>query len=257
MYSFLELVLGGFFSEAQRYLADFGPDHEEAHKDELKIFATITLPVHVKENQITKLYRDNKYRLPLNNHAYYTLVCFLEENGKRGGTVVIRLLQSYFEIIEAERDPINNFGFEAIIERARGKGSEADLEEGIPGAFTGVTNKDMLSNNAVLKLGFMAMEPELATDVRAELEEDDLKKPPANGQRSLVEEFDRQVKREESLDAPNRNELPFPSSRMRDVVMEVQKIKEHRDRFRIESRTGGIGPQLSVCMFTFHNSLDR
>jgi len=38
--------------------------------------------------------------------------------------------------------------------------------------------------------------------------------------------------------------------------MEVQKIKENRDRFKIDGRTGGIGPQVSVCMFTLHNTME-
>jgi transcription initiation factor TFIID subunit 5 len=39
--------------------------------------------------------------------------------------------------------------------------------------------------------------------------------------------------------------------------MEVQKIKENRDRLKIDSRTGGIGPGLSVVMYTFHNTSDN
>lgn len=41
--------------------------------------------------------------------------------------------------------------------------------------------------------------------------------------------------------------------------MEVQKVKENRDRFKIDGRdgrTGGVGPGLSVTMFTFHNTFD-
>lgn len=113
-----------------------------------------------------------------------------------------------------------------------------------------------MDNTAVLKLGMMPMEGDLAQDVRAELEDEDIKHPPELGKPSLVEEFDQNIKREDSADAPTRNEIPLPPSRARDVVMEVQKIKENRDRFKIEGRTGGIGPAVSVCMFTFHNTLD-
>ena len=100
------------------------------------------------------------------------------------------------------------------------------------------------------------MESDLAQDVRAELEDEDAKNPPPLGKNSLVEEFDQNIKREDSADAPNRNEIPLPPSRARDVIMEVQKIKENRDRFRIEGRTSGVGVGVSVCMFTFHNTLD-
>jgi len=172
--------------------------------------------------------------------------------------VVIYLLQTYCELRETSRGPIDQFSFEAIINTARnGSGVEAaELEEGIPGAFTGVSNKDIMDNNAVLKLGMIPMDADLASDVRAELEEEDSKNPPEQGKHSLVDELDAKIKREESLDAPSRNEIPLPPSRARDVVMEVQKIRENRDRFRIDGRSGGIGAGVSVCMFTFHNTLD-
>ena len=133
---------------------------------------------------------------------------------------------------------------------------DGGLHEGIDGAFNGVTNSDITDNNALLKLGMMPMESDLAQDVRAELEDEDAKNPPPLGKNSLVEEFDQNIKREDSADAPNRNEIPLPPSRARDVIMEVQKIKENRDRFRIEGRTSGVGVGVSVCMFTFHNTLD-
>jgi len=38
--------------------------------------------------------------------------------------------------------------------------------------------------------------------------------------------------------------------------MEVQKIRELRDRFRIDPRTGGVGPGVSIAMYTFHNTQD-
>jgi transcription initiation factor TFIID subunit 5 len=171
--------------------------------------------------------------------------------------MIIYLIQTYCEIRETSRGPIDQYSFEAIVNQARGIGrDDTDLQEGIPGAFTGVSNKDIMDNNTILRLGQMPMEAELAQDVRAELEDEDMKNPAEFGKPSLVEEFDRSIKREESADGPNRNEIPLPPSRARDVVMEVQKIKEYRDRFKIEGRTGGIGPAVSVCMFTFHNTLD-
>lgn len=113
-----------------------------------------------------------------------------------------------------------------------------------------------MSNTVTLRLGSLAMDPDLAMDVRADLEDEDIKNPPDAGKLSLVEEFDRNIKREDSADGPSRTDIPYPPSRARDVTMEVQKIKENRDRFKIESRTGGIGPPVSICMFTFHNTLD-
>jgi transcription initiation factor TFIID subunit 5 len=257
VYSYISLVLDGFPKDGEIFLREFGTQFEAIHKDELRSLSIIQQPPQVRENSITRLYLENKYRIPLNTHVYFNLLTFLESKGKEGGTVVIYLLQTFCDIRETSRGPIDQYSFEAIINQANGVETEdTDLQEGIPGAFTGVTNKDIMSNTAALKLGSLAMESDLAMDVRAELEDEDIKNPAEAGKLSLVEEFDRNIKREDSADGPNRTDIPYPPSRSRDVMMEVQKIKENRDRFKIESRTGGIGPAVSVCMFTFHNTLD-
>lgn len=257
IYSFLELVMGLFPDDSKRFLQKFRWQFERIHADELRVLETISLPQQVLENSVTKLYRENKYRIPLNTHTYFNLITYLESNGKAGGTVILMLLQTYCRVIETMRGPIDQYSFEAIISRARGGDFEPEhIQEGIEGGFTGVSNQDIANNNAQLRLGPLQMEVELADDVRAELQEEDAKNPPEAGQQSLTENFEQNIKREESVDAIPRNEIPLPPSKARDVVMEVQKIKENRDRFKIESRTGGIGPGVSVCMFTFHNTLD-
>ncbi|KAI9055235.1 hypothetical protein LZ554_000199 [Drepanopeziza brunnea f. sp. 'monogermtubi'] len=257
LYSFFDIVLSGDTTEAMNFLKDFGPQFEYAHAEELQAFEKIKEAQHVFDSPIAKIYRGSKYRLPLNTHSYFHLTTFLEGSAKEGGSVIIFLLSAYCEIRETERGPINQYSFEAIINHGRGvKTEEADLQEGVVGAFTGVLNRDIMDNNAALRLGQMPMEPELAQDVRAELEDEDARNPAPLGKNTLVEEFEQNIKREDSADGPTRNEIPLPPSRARDVVMEVQKIKENRDRFRIDARSSGVGPGVSVCMFTFHNTLD-
>lgn len=257
VYSYLDLIGSDAPIDGESFFREFSAQFEDVHEDELRLFQTIKLRSHVLENETSKRYQTNKYRLPLNTTVYYNLLTFLETNANSGGRIILYLLHTYCEVRETERGPSNQFSFEAISNQARGgQNDEADLQEGIPGAFTGVSNRDIMNNTTVLKLGMVAMEPDLAGDVRAELEEEDAKEPPKNGKPSLVEVFDATVKREDSVDGPLRNEIPAPPSRARDVMMEVQKVKEYRDRFKIEGRTGGIGPAVSVCMYTFHNTLD-
>lgn len=257
VYSYIDLF-DKYPADAKSFFYRFRPLFERVHADELRTLETISLAQHVTEDPLTKLYLENKYRLPLNTHVYFNLITFLESNSKNGGAVILHLLGKHCKVMETTRGPIDQYSFEAIISRAQGLAKEIsnDEQEGIAGAFTGVNNHDITDNSAPLKLGPMQMEIELAQDVRAELEDEDARNPPAPGQTSLVEEFEQRIKREESSDAISRLEIPYPPSRARDVVMEVQKIKEYRDRFKIEGRTGGTGPGVSVCMFTFHNTLD-
>jgi transcription initiation factor TFIID subunit 5 len=119
------------------------------------------------------------------------------------------------------------------------------------------TDPNVGNNLATLKLGKMPMEKDCEEDVRGDLMDLDLEIPPAPGQPSLVQTHEQvNIKQEDEDEGPNRTEIPFPPSTARDVALEVQKIRENRDRIKIESRTGGIGPALSVVMYTFHNTHD-
>lgn len=254
----MELVNQNYSDEAKNLLTSVKPFFNNAHGDDLKMFSTISLPQHLKENATTKLYKENKYRIPLNQQVTGNLLHYLEREKDNGGAVVAYILQTFCQIDSTERGPIEPFSFEAIYRRLQNASlDDVDLHEGIPGVSLGVSNRDMLDKNVPLRLGPLPMDEELREDVRAELVDEDQRNPPAEGKPSLVDEFDQKIKREESADAPNRAELPLPPSRARDVTMEMNKIRENRDRFKIESRTGGAGIPVSACMFTFHNTLGR
>jgi transcription initiation factor TFIID subunit 5 len=134
-------------------------------------------------------------------------------------------------------------------------------DEGIPGHRPGnaisSTDPNVGNTLAALKLGKLQMEVETESDVRAESVDLDLQNPPAAGQASYVQTHEMvNIKQEDEDDGPTRAEIPYPPQTARDVAMEVQKIRENRDRFKIETRTGGIGPGISVCMYTLHNTKD-
>ncbi|PHH74806.1 hypothetical protein CDD82_4759 [Ophiocordyceps australis] len=256
VYSFLELLSNSYVEDAKAFLNEPGRFFSPVHDDDLKKFSTMSLPQHVEENYLTRMYKDNKYRIPLNQHATADLFNFLEHESDQGGAVIRQLLVSHCEIDSTARGPIHPYSFEAIFRRSQNREmDEIDAQEGVPGVNIGILNKDVLDPSAPLKLGPLPMEPELRDDVRAELEDLERRNPPPDGKSSLVDEFDQRIKREESVDVPSRADLPLPPSRPRDILLEMQKIRENRDRFKIEGRTGGIGPAVTVCMYTFHNTL--
>ncbi|KAK8096519.1 transcription initiation factor TFIID subunit 6 [Apiospora kogelbergensis] len=259
VYSYLELVEGNDLGEAKEFIDTLHERFVNVHRDEVNSLKLVTLPAHVKENALAKLYLENKYNIPLNKFVVGTLMTFLEKDEEQGGACLRFLLNNYCKIDAVSRGPIEPFSFEAIYRRARNMDlDDVDAQEGIPGAGTktGVSNRDILNNKAALKLGPLPMDIELRTDVLAELEDEDRINPPRDGTSTLVDEFNQlQPIKKESADSPQRTDIPYPPSRARDVVMEVQKVRENRDRFRIEGRTGGVGPSVSVCMFTLHNTL--
>nr|XP_001388955.2 transcription initiation factor TFIID subunit [Aspergillus niger CBS 513.88] len=207
------------------------------HTEDVRALEPISLPEHVQANSTAKLYRTNKYRLVLSNPAFSNLMQFLESKQKEGGSDMTAILSSYCTIITKELK------------------TKAFLGTIPDSAYTG-DNPNMAGTLPRLKLGKLPLEQALETDVRGELADEDAKNPPGPGQNTLIQEFDQMIKKEEDEEAPTRADIPYPPSTARDVAIEIQKVKENRDRFRIEGRTGGVGPAVSVCMFTFHNTYD-
>ncbi|KAI5299162.1 Transcription initiation factor TFIID subunit 5 [Ascosphaera atra] len=261
VYSFINLITSFDPLEGRRFFETNKGIFLAEHSEDVRSLEPISLPEHVQENHIAKLYRNNKYRIILSTPAFSNLMQFLESKQKEGGTVMSAILSSYCTVITKERTSDERFSFAAMLGRAQDQTGIPAEEEGIPGhhpgsAYTG-ENPAMAGTLPRLKLGKLPLEPVLEGDVRAELEEEDSKNPPATGTPSLTQHFEDMIKKEDEEEAPTRAEIPYPPSVARDVQMEVQKVKENRDRFKIVgSRTGGVAPGISVCMFTFHNTYD-
>lgn len=255
IHCYLELVEGGWPNEAKIFLAEFQDTFRTTHGDDLKLLSTITLAAHVKENELTKLYKSEKYHIPVTRQVNDLVLGYMTKEFDNGGHTIIALLAQYCHVKLVDRGLANPHSFLAIfLNQPNARIEDADIAEGIQGVFTGV--RANAAPDVPVKLGPLPMEPELLEDVRSELEEEDRLNPPTDGRPSLLDEFDK-IKREESADGPARADLPLPPPRARDVMSEVEKIKQHRDRFRIEGRTGGVGAAVSICMYTFHNTLGR
>lgn len=259
MYSFLNIV-SEYYPEAAK---NFYRDHEKLflkeHPDDLRNLKPINAPEHIEANPVATMYRSNKYRLTFTQAIFYNLMQFLEAKEKEGGSVLSAILQNHMHIVTVDRTSVgNDRAFAAMVARLRGDNDIPDEDEGIPGHHPGSanTNPDAPKVLTRLYLGALPMEADLATDLRDELDEEDARNPPEPGENSLIEELDQRIKREPSDDAPNRESIPLPKPLARDVAIEVQKIKDIRSRFKIEPRTSGVGPGVSVTMFTFHNTYD-
>lgn len=260
VYSYLDLVQQFYPKEATKLFQKFSEDFKKEHEYDLRGLEHITLPEH-GENKIAKLYRDNKYRLSLSNSAFIYFMQFLESLPQAGYKLFIDIVEKHLDLRQVERAADDRFSFASVIQRGiEGQDMPAE-DEGIPGHRPGnavsSTDPNVGNNLANLKLGKLPMEKDCEEDVRGDLMDLDLEIPPAPGQPSLVQTHEQvNIKQEDEDEGPSRTEIPFPPSTARDVALEVQKIREHRDRIKIESRTGGIGPALSVVMYTFHNTHD-
>ncbi len=259
VHAFLNLI-GDFYPREGREFFDlFSEMFQNEHKDDVRALAPITEPEHLQQNELTQLYRINKYRLTISRLAFTNLILFLEDHEKEGGTVIVNLIQTFLDVRTPDRQANGGSrGLQRLLADRNGERDYPAEDEGIPGHNPGSANLSINAPTVLSKLalGPMPMEPDLMEDVKAELQDLDGVRPPAAGQNSLVDEFEQRIKHEPMDDVPSREALPFPPSTARDVAMEVQKVKENRDRFRVEGRTGGVGPGISVTMFTFHNTFD-
>ena len=247
--------------DSRDFFNEFKEHFQNEHSNELRALAPISLPEHANDNEIARIYRSQKYRVTLSSLAWTNLLIFLESKSKEGGAVIVTILQAHLQIVTVDRAFNDSNSLARLIGRARGIEDFPAEDEGIPGHNPGSANTDpnAAGSNVLAKvwLGPMPMEDGIADEIRRELEAEDSRHPPVNGQSSLGQHFEQHIKREESEEAPNRSNIPLPATTARDVVMEVQKVKENRDRFKIEGRTGGVAPGVSVIMFTFHNTNDR
>ena len=257
VYSFLNLVSDFFPRDGRNFFSTFKIRFDREHADDVRALEPVSLPEHVSSNDIAKLYRSAKYRVTISQVAFYNLIQFLESKEKEGGAVIVGVIQSNLNVVTVDRAADDQHSLARVLNRARAIEEFPAEDEGIPGHNPGSAVDRSSTVLTRLKLGPMPMEVDLMSDVRAELEDEDVKHPPVAGHSSLAQHFEQRIKREESEDAPTRNELQLPPSVARDVAMEVQKVKEDRDRFKVEGRSGGIGPGISVTMFTFHNTYDR
>ncbi|KAJ5179119.1 hypothetical protein N7492_002329 [Penicillium capsulatum] len=244
VYCFINMVTSGYQQEAKQFFDSNKNMFLPEHTDDIRVFESISLPEHVQANPVANKYRNNKWRIILSNPAYTNLLQFLESKEKEGGSVMNAILSSYCVIKTVDRSADDRFSFAAMLGQIGAGETFPTEDEGIPGhhpgsAYTG-DNPAMAGTLPRLRLGKLPMEQTLEEDVRAELGEEDIKAPPVAGRNTLVQEFDQMIKKEDDDEAPSRAEIPFPPSTARDVAMEVTKVKENRDRYRIEGRTGGV-----------------
>lgn len=261
VYSFLDLVKKDFTANSLRFMETFKKIFSTEHSEDLRSLEHISLRSHVESNTVAQLYLNNKYRLSMTKPAHASMIQFLESTGAKAKRIV-DIMTEHINFKFVDRAASERFSLSAILARGPEDQELPEEDEGIPGHHPGSTYVGNESNlDGVLKrmkLGKRPMDPELESDVRADISQLDARDPPPPGTQSLVETHeDINIKQEPDEEVPTATEVPLPPSTAVDVAMEVQKIRENRDRFRIESRTGGIGPGISVCMFTFHNTFDR
>lgn len=84
---FLEMVKRGEWVGGRRFLADFGKEFEEgealdAKADEISKLKGLSTSKHLEENQVAKLFLENRYEIHLSQYAFQLVITFLTDDSR-------------------------------------------------------------------------------------------------------------------------------------------------------------------------------
>ena len=230
VHCFLELVARGHPAHAKAFLDKFGGDHQLLHGLEVSKLAGISLPEHLRENELATAYRTRRYRLVVSKTSKNLVLYFLHENDAVGGGLLVRIINQYLSIVVASTRPDKT-----------NKPGEADPDEGIAGYVT--KSEIDRFNQQTVKLGPMPMDAEVEKEVEAELKEEQ-----GENDTSLVDEFKKLTGITE--DSPAK-EIPLPLADAAEIRRQILSVKDSRARLRLDTPQAAAP---SVCMYTFHNT---
>ncbi|KAK6460055.1 TFIID and SAGA subunit [Scheffersomyces coipomensis] len=239
VHCFLELISKSFLTEAKEFFDKFNSDHSILHGLEVNQLAGISLPEHLKENELAIAFRDNKYKIIVSKTSMNLLLYFLHENEAVGGAILIRIINQYLDAVISTTRP----------DKQNEEGA-SNPEEGIP-SFVARTNEIEKFNEQPVKLGKYPLDPEVQKEIEAELKIKDEQIEPVNG-KTLVSEFQEMTKPE--ADSPARETLPLPLKDSSDIKRMILEVEDSRSKIKLGTIQASSP---SVCMYTFHNSINE
>ncbi|ANB14143.1 Taf5p [Sugiyamaella lignohabitans] len=280
---FLELISKDHGAIAKDFFDEYSQDQAVVHSQDIEKLSAISLPSHVKENELAKAFLEQEYKLTVSRTSLDLLLYFVYEIEQSGGSIIIRLLNQYMDIqVTSARPSITDTesvlnpdeGLIGIHGTGRGTGQSTSGggsggSGGAGGAAAVAAQQSQIDsfNSQPLKLGHLPMDADFQKDVTTALEEKDKQLAASGdeaanaavgttGYKTLSEEFAAQIKQQESesgKNAPTRESLPLPKYKSVDVELEVKKIIDSRAKIHLGTTQT---PLPSVCMYTFHNTHD-
>lgn len=272
---FINLIQRNNITEAHNFILKFKSDHILIHSQEIEKLLTLNSSDKLSENKYSNLFLNNKYRLNLSNTSLNLILSFLNENQAIGGGILVRLLNSYFEIhtqIEVssqnfENEHLNLEGIPEIYQLIN-TGFENDNEN-----FKSSKSDFILQNEKPLKLGPYPNDEEFTKELEAELKHKDevsKEKNKDQNKKSLLDEYNENFKIDpKNEDSPLKDTLPLPQKSVYDLRRAIQEIQDSRSRIKLSTASYCHQNNLpnnkdhlfisqpslpSVCMYTFHNT---
>lgn len=266
MYLYLSLIERHEPTEARSFYEKFKADHVLQHSQEVKSVGGISLPEHIEQNQIAKLFNMNKYRLHVSATSMNLVLGFLNEHQGIGGSLLVREINDHMAIVTQVEVSTRAQDELDAIEKMEGIPEISQLLNSSNGFSTDDNGKKEhnstsleLLNSKTLKLGKLPNDPEFSKELEAELkqrDENEKKSNPESPQKkTLMDEYKENFKTELTADgSPSKDVLPLPQKTALDLKKELIKIQDSRAKIHLSTVQAHLP---SVCMYTFHNTNDE
>eukprot|EP00899_Mesostigma_viride_P026833 jgi/Mesvir1/7334/Mv19143-RA.2 len=265
VHCYLELVAKDCFKDASLFLQHFRVEHDKQHAHELAVLEGISLPQHVQENALARMFRENKIDVRLSQYSLELLLSFLHS---MGSMLLLRILNERLNIKVHVGQP----SFSGPHRRKHDDGEEEEEEEwvGADGedteeaiTVTGISDKSLEAmNQREIRWGILedsleakALDQERGQQAaEAGTKDDASKPPPAKKQAVKDKDKDAAVAATRTTgispafaDIPRvKSAIPLPKLSER---AELDILNDLRQQVRV---TATALP--SVCFFTFANT---
>lgn len=119
VHSYIQLVAELYPSESRSFFEHHKQDFIPEHEVDVRGLERISLPEHLNDDNVGKLYRTNKYRIVLSNFAFVHLMQYLESSAEKGGSLLVELLEQRCNIRHVDRAADDRFSFASLLQRGR------------------------------------------------------------------------------------------------------------------------------------------
>ncbi|KAI8875847.1 WD40 repeat-like protein [Backusella circina FSU 941] len=239
-HSFLDLVSKELASKAKHFMDTYQSDHIEEHASDLYRLATVTQPQHVHENQLARMYRDNKYNLRMSGVPFELFLNYLQDNKFH---VLLRIVHQYLNIQVVHGKLLKSAG---------------GLEDDVVGITGHETQQMEDANKQSIQLGMPHLDQTFKEDVEQVLkEQESVTKRDENGvpevvvDTLLLDRFKKHVQ-DSTIDGPAFGDIPLPPYRGTDIQAEIEFLNNINHRVPL-----GPNSLPSICCYTFHNTSDN
>ncbi|KAJ2556796.1 Transcription initiation factor TFIID subunit 5 [Coemansia sp. RSA 1933] len=231
-HSYMDLLHRGLCEKASEFMELYSGDHKVFHSKDIGVLATLKTKSHVEENELSKLYRENKYGIRMTRVGFELLLSFLQDHNY---TLLMRTVNQHLNI--------------RTIDGTAPISSEAEADVGITGHTQ--NQLDHFNSQEVL-LGSAPLDPFVRDEVERtlQIEAGRRVKDSANSETAGLLDVFSKTKQDSNVNGlPLHEAIPMPPPRGIEIEQQIATLKAIRKRI-------SLGPAAlpSVCMYTLHNS---